>query len=184
MNNSPPPTLLFWSQKCIIWNTTERTIASCPISKLKTAHSVCEEENASPRKDSFGMQQSNEYIHQTSLLRVMAPWNRSAWKKGGYFLGLLNIVSEDPNCYPNPALRVKINSGEETNTESVPVWFRVPPTAFSQFLSVYTSSSLTSIGIDILGNWQDSHVGGLTVVTEAITFRKVELKAFYQNKNK
>lgn len=60
----------------------------------------------------------------------------------------------------------------------------MPPTASSQFLSVYTPSSLTSIGIGILGNWQDSHIGGLTVVTEAITTRKVELKAFYQNKNK
>lgn len=118
MSNSSPPTLLFWSQKCIIWNTTERTIASCLISKLKTAHSVCEEEHASLGQYSFGMQQSNEYIHQTSLLSVMAPWNRSAWKKGEYFLGLLNIVSEDPNCYPNPSLWVKINSGEETNTET------------------------------------------------------------------
>ena len=60
----------------------------------------------------------------------------------------------------------------------------MPPTASSLFLSVYTPSSLTSIGIDILGNWQDSHLGGLTVVTEAIIAIKVELKAFYQNKNK
>lgn len=46
----------------MIWNATERTVTSCPISKPKTAHFVCEKDHTSLRKDSLVLQEYNVYI--------------------------------------------------------------------------------------------------------------------------